>query len=82
MIVANERTGDERMTKQMTFGTSHFVSRLAAERYYSAYTSNSVSAVKRKLAEGEIHLGKPTLKEGETLSVGDNGTRYFVTTRA
>jgi hypothetical protein len=71
-------------TETLTIGTAHFVSRDAAEHYYSDYEGDADDtrrAVDRKLAEGIIHIGKPPLKEGETLSVGDNGTRYFVTFR-
>ena len=60
-------------------GTSHFVSRDAAIRYYSEYGySDPAKTVDRKIAEGEIHIGEPTLKRGQTLSTGDKGTRYFI----
>jgi hypothetical protein len=62
----------------MTYGTSHFVDLAAALKYYKAYGYDK-PAVKQKLAEGQIHLGPPTLKPGETLRVIDNGTRYQIT---
>jgi hypothetical protein len=73
-----------KMTREITWGTSHFVSRLAAERYYSDYEGDADDtrrAVDRKLAEGQIHIGKPNLELGQTLTIGDNGTRYFITQR-
>lgn len=63
----------------MTFtGTSHFVSRGAAVRYYAAYERNPRQAVKIKLREGLIHIGRPPLKPGERLGVIDDGTRYQI----
>jgi hypothetical protein len=72
------------MTREATWGTAYFVSRKAAERYYSDYEGDADDtrrAVDRKLAEGIIHIGKPNLELGQTLTVGDNGTRYFITQR-
>lgn len=67
----------------MKTGTSHFVNKPAAVRYYRNYEyPNAVKAVERKIAEGEIHIGQPTLKPGETLNVIDNGTRYQITSAA
>lgn len=69
----------------MTVGTSYFTSRLAAIRYYRDYEDSvqaAVDAVTRKVAEGQIHIGKPTLKTGETLSVIDSGARYAITAPA
>lgn len=68
----------------MTWGTSHFVSRAMAVRYYGEYTpgaklAEKVATVDRKLKEGSIHIGPPELKPGETLSVIDDGTRYAIT---
>lgn len=61
------------------WGTSHFVSRSAAERYYKPYGYEDVAeAVTRKLAEGEIHIGKPALKPGQKLVTVDDGTRYAI----
>ena len=66
----------------MTYGTSHFVNRAFAVKYYREYEqtlTDAVAAVDRKIAEGAIHIGKPALKAGETLSVIDDGTRYAIT---
>ena len=61
-------------------GTSNFVSRAAAIKYYSDYGyADEEHAVSRKLYEGEISIGNPPLKPGETLSIIDNGTRYAIT---
>lgn len=53
----------------------------AAYREYEADRSrlSAMYAVDRKLAEGSIHIGKPPLKDGETLNVIDDGTRYEIT---
>lgn len=59
-------------------GTSHFVSMTAAIRYYDQYGC-SVNEVETKLADGEIHIGKPDLKPGQTLSVIPNEGRYQIT---
>jgi hypothetical protein len=62
-------------------GTSHFVSRKAAVKYYSDYEPTitaAINEVNRKLAAGEIHIGKPSLQRGQSLRLIDNGTRYAV----
>jgi hypothetical protein len=60
------------------WGTSHFVSRRAAVRYYSDYEDDAEHAVERKLAAGEIHIGPPDLKPGQRLEHCDDGTRYAI----
>jgi hypothetical protein len=66
----------------MTTGTSYFVSKAAAVRYYTPYGyDNPREAVERKLAEGEIHIGKPEIKDGQRLLVVDEGTRYAIEDR-
>lgn len=63
-----------------TYGTNHFLSLAAAVNYYHAYHyPNTLKAVERKLAEGEIAIERPTLKPGQTLSLIDDGTRYAIT---
>jgi hypothetical protein len=63
----------------MRSGTSHFVSRQAAERYYRDYGYSDVAeAVARKIADGEIHIGKPALLVGQTLSVIPGEGRYQI----
>jgi hypothetical protein len=66
----------------MRWGTSHFVSRRAAVRYYaspySATTDEAERVVTRKLADGEIHIGAPTLKPGQRLSIIHGEGRYQV----
>lgn len=61
----------------MRVGTSHFVSMASAQRYYADYHLTA-AAVARKIAEGEIHIGQPETKPGQTLSLIDNGTRYAI----
>jgi len=63
----------------MTYGTSHFVSKAAAIRYYRDYEgSDAKQVVEQKIREGQIHIGRPHLKPGETLSVVDGGKRYAI----
>lgn len=61
-------------------GTSHFVSRAAAERYYRDYGYSDVAeAVTRKLAEGEIHIGKPmTCEPDERITLDAREGRYVI----
>lgn len=67
----------------MIIGTSYFVSVESAKAYYRGYHYENVSAaVQRKIVEGEIHIGKPQIKEGEKLITIDNGRRYAVETGA
>lgn len=63
----------------MTYGTSNFVSLSAAVRYYKDYGYDKAD-VQRKIREGEIHIGKPSLKPGERLGLTDGGKRYTITT--
>lgn len=67
----------------MKIGTSHFVSLTAARAYYSPYdpdlTAEELKAwIDRKVAEGEIHIGKPTLQPGQKLSVIPGEGRYQI----
>lgn len=68
-----------------TTGTCNFVSFTKACDYYRDYEPEATPAeleriVRRKIDEGQIDLGQPTIKPGETLSIIDNGCRYAVTT--
>jgi hypothetical protein len=58
-------------------GTAHFVSKAAAYRYYLAQrlTHNDVE---RKLAEGEIFIGKPETKANESVFIREG--RYHIQT--
>lgn len=76
-----------------TWGTSHFVSYSAALAYYRPYhgeplapgkrfrddTNENRAAVDAKLAAGEIHIGPPTLRPGQSLSLHREERRYFIT---
>lgn len=59
------------------YGTSYFVSRSAAIRYYKDYGDNAAS-VDTKIREGSIHIGKPPLKPGDVLMTTDGGKRYMI----
>jgi hypothetical protein len=52
--------------KMTIYGTSHFVSMNAAVVYYRDYGFD-LEDVRRKLIDGEIHIGPPTVKSGERL---------------
>lgn len=68
-----------RMKNPTVWGTSHFVSRSAAMRYYKDYGYDDVkSAVDSKIRDGEIHIGKPSLKAGQSLKLIDGGKRYAI----
>lgn len=63
----------------MMYGTPHFVSVAAAVAYYKPYGYKStLAAVLRKKQDGEIHIGPPTLKPGQTLRIIDGGLRYAI----
>lgn len=62
----------------MITGTCHFVSLETAKAYYHAI---GIGHVDLKIASGEILIGKPPLKEGETLGLCDNEQRYTITTK-
>ena len=68
-----------RSRRRTSCGTAHFVDWQAAVRYYAPYGYDR-AAVRRKIEEGEIHLGRPPLKEGERLTIIDEGTRYAIET--
>lgn len=59
------------------FGTSHFVSREAAVRYYAEYGENAAD-VDRKLREGIIAIGAPKVKRYEKLSIIPGEGRYQI----
>lgn len=50
-----------------------------AAQYYRDYEGDDgYAAAQRKVREGSIHIGKPTLKPDEALQIIDNGTRYAI----
>jgi hypothetical protein len=58
-------------------GTSYFMNRQMAIKYYSQYSYEDVETeVDRKLREGEIHLGPPLIPSGHKLRQDDDG-RYY-----
>ena len=63
----------------MKWGTSYFVSVPAAVRYYRAYEhDNAEQAVALKIADGNIHIGQPSLEPWQVLSIIYDGTRYAI----
>lgn len=67
------------------WGTSYFVSLRTALAYYRPYCSGTkaelAEMVGQKLKEGSIHIGKPSTKAGETLSVVAGEGRYQIEER-
>lgn len=61
----------------MITGTSHFYNKEAAYFYYRAYGFDK-KAVDAKLARQEIHIGRPTVKEGERVHLNEKEMRYFI----
>jgi len=66
------------MKRKLTLGTSHFVDKRAAYRYYSDYGYDH-AAVDLKFKREEIHTGEPLLQKGDILSVNRKEGRYFIT---
>lgn len=61
----------------MIIGTNHFNSRFSAYDYYAEY-GYSRQDVDHKISSGEIHTGKPVVKEGESLILNNKEGRYFI----
>jgi hypothetical protein len=58
-------------------GTSYFPTRHDAIKYYSPVCDEDIGLlIDYKIKLGEINIGKPNLKPGETLFIKDN--RYFI----
>jgi hypothetical protein len=65
----------------MTYGTSYFRSMMHAVWYYKVqYGEAALIYVPQKVKSGEIHIGMPPLKKGETCYLIDNGCRWAVNT--
>ena len=65
----------------MTWGTAYFPSRGDAHKYFRPMGYFSFQ-VDNKINTGDIHIGKPMLKEGETCHLrADQGgsKRWFIT---
>jgi hypothetical protein len=61
----------------MITGTSYFPTTADAYRYYAAM-GETLRGVCDKIDAGEIHIGKPPLKAGETLQLIDDRTRWAI----
>lgn len=55
-------------------GTSHFSSFFHARCYYGIEQEE----VRRKIQNGEISVGEPEFKEGQTLYLNKEEGRYFI----
>lgn len=63
----------------MKIGTAHFISKSAAIRYYRSQGENDAEQlVNRKLEEGLIYIGEPTLKPEQRLEQDVSAGRYFI----
>lgn len=63
------------------WGTNHFVTREAANRYYEPYEGSQTAArqaVDRKVTAQEIRIGEPLLKAGQRLELNQQEGRYFI----
>lgn len=64
---------------QTKTGTCHFPSLAHALKYYRPYFGGgTLEEVKGKIRDGAIFIGKPPIKEGESLSIED--CRYHIIT--
>jgi hypothetical protein len=61
----------------MRYGTSYFATRYDAESYYRRI-GYGPGDVKAKLDAGEIHVGHPPLKPGETCHLIAGENRYEI----
>lgn len=65
----------------MIYGTSYFRSLMHAVWYYKPqYGEAALVIVPEKLQRGEIRVGMPPMKDGETCFLIDNGCRWAVNT--
>ena len=64
----------------MEYGTSHFVSEPAAQRYFAEY-GNSRAEVTRKIRDGEIHIGRPECPKNGEIRLDLREGRYIIRTR-
>ena len=62
----------------MITGTCHFPATANAVRYYARQGGFTAADVSAKIAAGEIVIGKPPLKPGDTLILLDDGDRYGI----
>ncbi len=61
------------------WGTSYFVSRSAAERYYKSQGyDDAKETVRDKIRSGDIHIGRPPVKAGQRVITVDGGKRYAI----
>ena len=58
-------------------GTSYFDTENAAFAYYLPY-GYTRKDVKEKIAKGEIHIGEPPVKEGESAVLNLHEMRWFI----
>jgi hypothetical protein len=62
----------------MTYGTAYFRSRVHAIWYYKPQYDEDY--VHEMIERGDIHIGMPPLKQGETCFLIDNGCRWAIRT--
>lgn len=64
----------------MVQGTSYFRDLRSAILYYAEYGIDR-AGTERKIAEGQIHIGKPAVAGNQQLKLIDNGRRYAIVTK-
>lgn len=64
----------------MLIGTNHFDSKWLAYDYYADY-GYSPKDVDHKILSEEIHIGRPVIKQGESLKLNHKEGRYFIETK-
>lgn len=60
------------------FGTSHFVNKASAVKYYDMMQGYDSAEVEQYIKEGNIHIGPPKLEPGQTLRVISDEGRYAI----
>ena len=63
--------------RNVTIGTSHFVSYRAALAYYEAYAPEDSSFVDNKITSGEVYIGVPEDKAGYDTCINHEGRYYY-----
>lgn len=59
-------------------GTNYFVSMRRAIAYYAQYGFDGEYEASRKVREGEIRIGIPHTKPGQSLGIDEDGRYYLV----
>jgi hypothetical protein len=71
-----------KVEQKMTYGTQYFRSMIHAAMYYTPQygRAGAMRAVEEKVKRGEIKMGMPPLRNGESCFLIDGGTRWAINT--